>query len=230
MKTDCLGPALAIDTSGSFCCVALRGRDGSIVNRESQGAGNHFEQIAALVAEVMALGTLRVSELDHIRIGIGPGSFTGLRIGMSFAKGLSVGAKVPLVGVSSSAGAAWAVVHKGGTGGILVVSDARREEVFLAEYVVRDGAIREIVAPCIEPVGYIQQWLLAHPQGKIVSPNQGFELPNGLLPVVESQVAVGLLLMEVGPIGSFSIDAVADLEPQYLRAVAAKTIEERSKP
>jgi tRNA threonylcarbamoyladenosine biosynthesis protein TsaB len=223
-------PVLAIDTSGSFCSVALYGGAGTTLHLESDGAGDHFERISSLVDEVLRLGDVGVSDLSHIRIGLGPGSFTGLRIGMSFAKGLSTAARVPLVGVSTFAGVAQVIVLDGSYPAcerLVVIADARRDEVFVAEYVAGAQGAKEVFSPRIESVSWVSKWASQYPAGVIATPNVGFQLLHGIQPCVESSVAKGLLLLDVGTIPPFSIVQLSELEPNYLRAVAAKSIEER---
>ncbi len=226
-------PALALDTSGSFCSAALRLADGSLIHRESDGAGDHFERISGIISDLLSAGGLALAGLNHIRVGVGPGSFTGLRIGLSFAKGMSMAAQIPLVGVCSFAGIAHSVAAQtaGEIQQILVIADARRDEVFVAEY---KGAVGKVVtetqSPCIRPVAEVLAWRGRYPQGIICTPNVGFELPQGVGLQVESRIADGLLLVDVGKIAPFSTVRVAELAPNYLRAVAAKSIEERKGP
>jgi tRNA threonylcarbamoyl adenosine modification protein YeaZ len=223
-------PVLALDSSGSFCSVAVRMVDGVIHHRQSDGGGDHFERISALVHEALRTSGVQVADLGHIRIGVGPGSFTGLRIGMSFAKGLAAAAKLPLVGVSSFAAVAQALYLDGRGASrehVLVIADARRDEVFVAEYLVNSQGVDERFAPRIEPVSFVRQWQSNHAAGVVATPNVGFQLADGIPLTVESKVAKGLLLLDVGPMPHFSFTQLSDLEPNYLRAVAAKSIEER---
>ena len=226
-------PVLALDTSGSFCSAALSLADGSLIHRESDGSGDHFERISGIISDLLSAGGLALAGLNHIRVGVGPGSFTGLRIGLSFAKGMSMAAQIPLVGVCSFAGIARAFAARaaGEIQQILVIADARREEVFLAEYEGAAGGVAtETQSPCIRPVLEVLAWRERYPQGIICTPNVGFELPQEVGLQVESRTADGLLLVDVGSIEAFSSLRVAELEPNYLRAVAAKSIEERKAP
>ncbi len=233
MTTASSAPALALDTSGSFCSAALRLADGSLLHLESDGAGDHFERISGIVSELLSLGGVELAGLNHIRVGLGPGSFTGLRIGLSFAKGMSMAAEIPLVGVCSFAGIAHSVAVRtiSGIQHILVTADARRQEVFWAAHEVdAGGGISETNKPCIRPASEVSDWRTRHPQGVICTPNVGFEAVQGAGSQVESRLAEGLLLLDVGPIEPFSPVRVANVEPNYLRAVAAKSIEERKGP
>ena len=235
MKASLSRPALAIDSSGSFCSVALWLSDTTVCHRESDGAGDHFERLSAIVSEVLSVAAIQATDLAEIRIGVGPGSFTGLRIGMSFAKGMASALSIPLIGVSSFAGIANIVARTDSSDkvwDVLVVADARREEVFFAHYGVSDGQVREVKAPCITPVAEVIEWLAKYPAGVVASPSA--DLPQVMETWVQSaairvepRVAQGLLMVDVGAIEPFSVMRLAELEPNYLRAVAAKSIQER---
>ncbi len=224
-------PILAFDTSGSFCSVAVRTAGGVVVHRESDGAGDHFERLPGLVQEVMSEADIAASELAEIRVGIGPGSFTGLRIGMSFAKGLSVAARVALRGLSTFEGMAWAVcdqLNLDGQQDILIVSDARRQEVFWGAYRWGSNRMEVIAAPSIAPLSAVSEWYKQHPQGVVVTPLLEHGLEGlGMLRVVP-QIAQGLLKVECPRAKGFVLQDVAILEPTYLREVAAKSIAERA--
>lgn len=221
---------LALDTSGSFCSVALRRGDGAVYHRESEGAGDHFERLPQLVRDVLRESRVDAPQIHEVRIGIGPGSFTGLRIGMSFAKGFVSVRTVPLVGVSSFLGLATAAAHveqRGNEKDIVVVSDARRNEVFIAVYRKHGNNVEEIQAPHIRGVDEVVA--LRGPSGAegLFTPLVDFALPSGARPQVVSRIAEGLLRVEtVMPLAADPRN-VAELEPNYLRAVAAKSIAER---
>jgi tRNA threonylcarbamoyl adenosine modification protein YeaZ len=135
---------LAIDTASPFCSVAVaRGENFAdavvIETATSEGRGDHFEQLPSLVSEVLAKAGMVVGDLHLIGIGLGPGSFTGIRIGMSFAKGLAWAQSIPLRGFCSLRAAALSVSQhevpskKGGVGGCAVVADAGRDELFFLQ-------------------------------------------------------------------------------------------------
>ena len=92
---------LAIETGTDICSVALV-RDGELVAlRESDEERNHAKKIGVFVDELLRESGIAADELDAVAVSKGPGSYTGLRIGVSFAKGLCYGQNIPLVAVGS---------------------------------------------------------------------------------------------------------------------------------
>ena len=92
---------LAIETGTDICSVALV-RDGELVAlRESDEERNHAKKIAVFVDELLRECGVGADELDAVAVSKGPGSYTGLRIGVSFAQGLCYGQNIPLVAVGS---------------------------------------------------------------------------------------------------------------------------------
>ncbi len=92
---------LCIETGTDTCSVALA-RDGALVAlRESSGERDHAARVAVYTQQVLAECGLTPSGLDAVAVGKGPGSYTGLRIGVSFAKGLCYGLGTPLIGIGS---------------------------------------------------------------------------------------------------------------------------------
>ncbi len=216
---------LAIDTSGSFCSVALQRADGVVFRAESEGNGDHFERLPPLVESLCNQAQVRLLDLAQVLIGVGPGSFTGLRIGMSFAKGVACAGQVPVVGVSSFLGVAMRrAMIEGAQGPILVVSDARRQEVFAGEYEVVGGEAVRSQTPTILADVTVSQWV-ERTGGVVMTTLREWVIP-GVDLVIESRIAEGLLAVNP-PRGTFSWHTVALLEPEYVRGVSAKSIAER---
>ena len=116
---------LALDTCLSACAGAIV-KDGVVLAKaiEPMQRG-HQERIAGMTEALMAQASVGFSELDRIAVTVGPGSFTGLRIGLAFAKGLSVALDIPCAGV----GVLDVLGRKTGGGSSLVVLDARGGQV-----------------------------------------------------------------------------------------------------
>ena len=92
---------LCIETGTDICSVGLS-RDGELVSlRESDEGRDHAKRVGVFVDELLRETGIAPDELDAIAVGMGPGSYTGLRIGVSFAKGMCYGLQIPLVAVGS---------------------------------------------------------------------------------------------------------------------------------
>ena len=126
---------LAIDTALSATTVVVA-RDGRVLAaRCNPMERGHQERAAVLVAEAMAEAGVAFQALDRIGVTLGPGSFTGVRVGLALAKGLALAWDTPLVGVGSLQALAASV---GATGATAAAIDARRERVYLQLF--KDGA------------------------------------------------------------------------------------------
>lgn len=123
---------LCIETATKLCSVALS-RDGALLAlREVQTERHaHAEKLNVFIAEVMAEAGLPLRALDAVAVGIGPGSYTGLRIGLSAAKGLCYALDKPIIGIGTLGTLARAALARGpGKGELWPMIDARRMEVF----------------------------------------------------------------------------------------------------
>ncbi len=94
---------ICIETGTDTCSVALAAGGVLVALRESHGERDHAARVAVFAAEVLAEAGIEARELAAVAVSKGPGSYTGLRIGVSFAKGLCYGLGVPLIGVGSLA-------------------------------------------------------------------------------------------------------------------------------
>jgi tRNA threonylcarbamoyladenosine biosynthesis protein TsaB len=124
---------LGIETSSVHGSVALVDGGTSVCTLGHERANAHGESILPLVEEALAVAGWNRHELDRIAVGIGPGSFTGLRVGIAMAQGLSEGLEIPLVGVPSLRIMARAVPAES-SGCRCVLVDARKGEAFVAAY------------------------------------------------------------------------------------------------
>lgn len=94
-----LKPTLAIETSGSTCGVCLYFNEEKLFEAEMIMKHSHSDKIFEIIESILQLGSTDLKDLKCIAVSAGPGSFTGLRIGMSAAKGLALGAGLPIVPV-----------------------------------------------------------------------------------------------------------------------------------
>jgi len=139
---------LAIDTSTEQCSVAVL-RDGSLSARESQESKSHARVLLPMVDKLLRSANMELLDLDAILVGLGPGSFTGVRIGVSIAQGLAYGVECPLLGTSSlEVLAKLLTVPPIDAGQCLIPClDARMSEVYWAVYQQQTDGFRELVSP-----------------------------------------------------------------------------------
>jgi tRNA threonylcarbamoyladenosine biosynthesis protein TsaB len=149
---------LGFDTATRATAVALRLDDRETLSaRDDPGPGEHpghATRLLAMASELLARAGVGWPALERIAVGVGPGTFTGLRVGVATARGLAQSLAVELVGVSSlsalAAGALRSPEQRTVTaaGGVLAVVDARRGEVFAGAYRAGDHAtVAELLAP-----------------------------------------------------------------------------------
>jgi tRNA threonylcarbamoyladenosine biosynthesis protein TsaB len=143
---------LAIDTALAACSAAvLDTATGMIVASESQAmVRGHAEALIALVARVVQQANMTPREVGRVAVTTGPGSFTGLRVGIAAARGIALASGVPAVGISTLS--AFAAPYLGADENYSVVAaiDARHEHVYLQVF-APEG--RTLVAPRLAPLG-----------------------------------------------------------------------------
>ncbi|WP_253259818.1 tRNA (adenosine(37)-N6)-threonylcarbamoyltransferase complex dimerization subunit type 1 TsaB [Subtercola boreus] len=138
---------LAIDTSAGTSVAVVRGGAGIQNPRVlSQADGfdtmKHAEVIGRLIERALAEARVEVRELTGVVAGMGPGPFTGLRVGIAAARVFALGAGVPVLPVISHDAIALAEASDGRTGELLVVTDARRHEVYWSLYDLAAAPVR----------------------------------------------------------------------------------------
>ena len=150
---------LCIETGTDICSVGVA-RDGELVSlRESDEGRDHAKKVGVFVDELLRETGISPDELDAVAVGMGPGSYTGLRIGVSFAKGLCYGLSIPLVAVGSLDAMA-AVAIEDNDAGILDVDnwenavlcpmvDARRMEVYTRLFDAKGNALSDVTAEVV---------------------------------------------------------------------------------
>ena len=143
MREDCL--ILALDTATPVGSVALCAAEGLVVSRYFDVGLQHSQRLFVEIDAALEIAGTEVGDLAAVAISIGPGSFTGLRIGLGAAKGLCLGADKPLVAISTletlAARLPFARLP------VCAVLDARKKEVYAALYDTASGVPIELVAP-----------------------------------------------------------------------------------
>lgn len=149
---------LAFDTSSSISAVSVVDGDRVLAEDDAPSAALHGETLVPRIRAAMQRAGLAYTDLDLVAVGVGPGSFTGLRVGLATAKGLALAAGVALRGVDSLAALARGALEDARVGATenaiaVTVVDAHRGEVFVAAYARSEGdALRVLLAPaCAAP-------------------------------------------------------------------------------
>ncbi|MET0726187.1 MAG: tRNA (adenosine(37)-N6)-threonylcarbamoyltransferase complex dimerization subunit type 1 TsaB [Leifsonia sp.] len=125
---------LAIDTSAGTS-VAVVDRDGGILAESGvPDTMRHAEVVGRLIEDVLAASGVRPGTLSGVVAGMGPGPFTGLRVGIAAARTFAFAIGRPVVPIVSHDAVAWQHYRDGGSGAVAVVTDARRREVFWSTY------------------------------------------------------------------------------------------------
>ena len=128
---------LAFESSAKAASVALC-RDGHLVSQYSQCSGlTHSRTLLPMAEDMLKNAELTLRDVDLIAVAHGPGSFTGIRIGVSTVKGLAWAGDTPCVGVSTLEAMAWHGLAAGSY--VCPVMDARRSQVYTALFEIRDG-------------------------------------------------------------------------------------------
>ena len=214
---------LAIDTALGACSAAvLDTRQVAVVASESLPmVRGHAEAVMPLIARVMDQAGIDFASLDRIAVTTGPGSFTGLRVGISAARGIALAAGKPAVGLSTLAGFAAPHIAQDDSSAVVAAIDARHEHVYLQ--VFGPGG-KTVVAPRIAPLKEAMRAATASP-ARIVG--SGAEMIVALWPKGEQQpVLVEQLdapdIGWIARLGAAAAEGQAPPKPLYLRAPDAQ--------
>jgi tRNA threonylcarbamoyladenosine biosynthesis protein TsaB len=142
---------LAIDTALDACAACVLDTDaGALLAQESQAMKRgHAEALMPLIGRVMKQAGIAFAALDRIAVTTGPGSFTGLRVGLSAARGIGLAADRPVVGLSTLTAYAAPVVGQNAPQPVISAIDARHDHVYF-QVVSGDGG--SLMRPCVAPI------------------------------------------------------------------------------
>lgn len=127
---------LAIDTAGTACNVAIydAARDTTLGFAGADIGRGHAERLMGFIDEALSVAGVEMDEVDRIAVTIGPGSFTGIRVGVATARGLGLALGRSVVGVSVLQALAKSALAAAPGHPVLIVTDAKREEVYLQRF------------------------------------------------------------------------------------------------
>ena len=223
--------ALAIDSSSETTFVALRERSGNILEASApcKQGGSHSEVLSALVERLLEQADLEVREIQYLAYGMGPGSFTGLRIGLSYIQGLNFISRQPVCGACSLAACAYEFAESSKH----IVSAARsgRDTVYMALFEGHaEGAITELIPPIVLKHDQILETVKERnfKEKESVWIGNGTQLPGVVKWISPQHVARSVLLLANSNLRTaISIEELSQLALKYVAPINAKTIAER---
>jgi tRNA threonylcarbamoyladenosine biosynthesis protein TsaB len=138
---------LGITTATQQVGCAIGGHEGVLASVHSSRGKRHAENLAPSIDFVRRQARVDLSEISVVAVDVGPGLFTGLRVGIAAAKALAHALRIPMIGISSLDLLAWPVRHT--TREIVAIVDARRGEVFHARYRPTPGGVQRLTDPAV---------------------------------------------------------------------------------
>ena len=205
-----VGPVLGLDTASATASLAILSH-GKILAQVTRSASSHGAELPAAAAEVVAQAGLELRDLQGIAVGIGPGSFTGLRVGIAYAKGLILALRCALIGIPTFdclalAAFEWVSAPEGSL--ICPIVDARKGEVYANLYRVRADRLDKISQPLV-----------------IKLQNLFPELSDGVILVGDSKAKeASLLLSERGIRSTVLEETELNSRGRYVAALGAERI------
>jgi tRNA threonylcarbamoyl adenosine modification protein YeaZ len=214
---------LAIDTALDACAVCVFDTEGgrTLASESLTMTRGHAEALMPLVARVMDQAHLAFAALDRIAVTVGPGSFTGLRVGISAARGIALAAAKPAVAVTTLAAHAAPHIASEDAAQIVVAIDAKHANVYLQVF---GGAGRTLLAPCLATVRDAVSAARAAP-ARIVGSGAGLiaaEWPAGEPPPLLVQADGAPAIEWVARLGAAARKTDVPPKPFYLRAPDAR--------
>ncbi len=226
---------LALDTATTSCSVAVTDEGSVCAESTTHKNQTHSKHLMEMIDSVLKNAGLGVGDMDGFAVTIGPGSFTGLRIGISTIKGLAFAVDKPVVGISSLETLAWQSADRAHLIGPLL--DARKAQVYCATYRFSEDRLVEQTPACAEePEGFVR---------KIKEPcmfiGSGAELYRQRIKSILGEMAhfaphdqniikaASIAFLSMKRFKAGDTDGVADLIPHYIRksdaelSVAAKS-------
>jgi tRNA threonylcarbamoyladenosine biosynthesis protein TsaB len=215
---------LAVDTAGSMCAACLYdGESEKPIAAISKEIGRgHAEHLPSVIQDVLDQAKLTFKDITHLAVTIGPGSFAGIRVGISYCRALALALKIPATGISSLNAMAYGVIYETKKDALAIL-DARRGEVYLSALNASGEAL-------IEPKALSYEDALP-----IMSSGQFILCGNGLTPVreIDNRVFSEIKIVnekafpEIEMVAKLAINLIKDgivqeLRPQYLRQADAK--------
>lgn len=213
---------LVLDTATEACSVALS-HQGKTTYLAELSPRTHTQRILPMIDELLTQAAISLDQVDVLGFGRGPGSFTGVRVGVGIAQGLAMGAQLPVAPISNLLAMAEAAYQQQGAKEVIALIDARMNEVYFAQYRYTDNGWQEIVAEQVcSPESAIAQFQLeiqpvvvgtgwqaydAFTKADLAVKPSDIDLPSAqfMLPLVQQAIT------------QHQLQSAIEIEPVYLR-------------
>ena len=229
---------LAIDTATQVSSVAVASETRLFAELTMQARLTHSETLLPHIEQVLKMANVKKEDLDGLAVSLGPGSFTGLRIGLAAAKAICYALKLPLIGVPTLEALAWHYPVPGVR--VMSLLDAQKGNAYRQSFCFQEGhmeamdeitvaGLREVAASCSEmngPVVLLGDVVPKKIAGKLELPeNVALAPPHLVMPRAACVAQVGLRKLAAGEVGN-----VMDMEPVYIRRSEAEVLWEKRHP
>ncbi len=210
---------LGIDSSTSILKVGLSLRDSRVVSHENSGRYSHAEFIFGLIEKILSETGISKSEVDLIAVSLGPGSFTGLRVGLAVAKGLALAINIEIQGITTFTAVSSGLFGRFGSTAVLIPS--RRDEYYLSivdgEYIWHPNVRVVKSADIPKAIGTMKllgvdfdPTILPIDRERIITNNEFKPEIEHLIDCAERKT------------NGFGVDNISDLEPWYIQNFPSK--------
>ena len=214
---------LALDTATEACSVALL-HQGNITFEDELSPRTHTQRILPMVDGLLKNAHLSIKELDYLVFGRGPGSFTGVRVGVGVAQGLAFGAELKVVPISNLTTMAEQAYQELGATEVIALIDARMNEVYFSQLVrTENGWIEKVKERVCSPEGALVQFQLDTDKITVVGTGWAAypQFSEQNLPLAISEITLPsakyMLALAEQEIAKGNVKSVDEIEPVYLR-------------
>ena len=227
-------PILGLDTATQVCSVAVATEDKLLAEITVNTKKTHSERLMPYISQLLEMAGLKKDELTGIAVSIGPGSFTGLRIGLATAKAMSYALNLPIVGLSTLEAIAWGCPLPNAV--VSPMLDAQKGNVYQGVYVWQEGQLNTRIRPrvvalatALKELSTTERLVTVLGEGADMYKKLEQKYDNVLLPLAHislpraASVAIrGAQLLRQG-----IHHEVSSLEPLYIRRSEAEELWER---
>ena len=221
---------LAFETSAKSCSAALHDGKGLLAESYQNSGLTHSQTLMVMAEDLLKVCGKSAADVTHLAVAAGPGSFTGVRIGVSAAKGFAWGAELPVYGVSTLEAMALGLGVMDGH--ICCCMDARRKQVYNALFLAENGHLNRVCEDRAISLEELKEELLSidgpvylvGDGAELTMRTLGAEVPGLVLPPEHRrhQRASGVALAAIGAMERGESADGAALQPNYLRLSQAE--------